>query len=195
MSRQSYQLVNPVIEGTFKDVYEGNDQYEAAEAFWLNLSKHIVGYVPRFLFTLKNISSADLHHFEVAENGKTNQYKVKELNIEIDKKLFDDFLKNIDKASATKGGGKDKRKRYSDSSSSSSSSIEYYPSTYKRTDPIAIFNYLPRVYFGPSKTVVETPVIPTVAVVSTDDSAVDALIYPVYTPAFKFMSPFVALWH
>lgn len=183
---QSYQLINPMIEGSFIDTYDAEEQLEASKKMWMNLSKHIVGYVPRFLFTMKNISTSNLHHFEVTESGSNQKYSIKELDLNIDKSVFDDFLKNVDNANKNKKGGSRKlnRKRYSSSSSSSSDS---YP-IIRRTDPIAIFNYMPRVYFAPGRTVIETPVSTTL------NPTIGTVITPIYTPVFAHMSPFIALW-
>src|SRR5439155_2801567 len=102
MPKNSYQLVNPVIEGTFKDVYDAKTAVEAAKNMWGNLSEHIIAHVPKFMFTMRNISTDELHHFEVSENRddkssskKNVSFTIDELSIKVDKKLLDDFAKKI----------------------------------------------------------------------------------------------------
>lgn len=99
MPKQSYQLVNPVIEGTFKDVYDASTPIDAAKLMWENLTEHIVSHVPKFMFTMKNISSDKFHHFEVSENGKTGSFIINTMKINTDKNAFTDFIANVDKYS------------------------------------------------------------------------------------------------
>jgi len=66
---------------------------------------------------MRDVSSGNLHHFEVGENKATSSYSIEELDLDIDKKHFDDFAKKVDKYEKEreennekqKGG---KRKRY-----------------------------------------------------------------------------------
>lgn len=146
MPKDSFQLVNPLIEGSFQDVYESTSPIDAAKSMWLNLTKHIVSHVPKFVFTMRNISSNESHHFEVNENMKGGKFTINTMDIKVDDNAIDNFIKNVDnygKIREQKGGNADDsesesgsdseddklsggkiRKRYDDSSSSSSDSAK-----------------------------------------------------------------------
>lgn len=183
--RKSYQLINPIIEGTFKDVYDAKEPINAAETMWKNLSEHIISHVPKFIFTLRELASGDLHHFEVAENKQNSTYTITRLNMNIDKKIFNNFLSRVDKYSKTleqKGG---KRKRYDDdSSSSSTTSDEPYP-TIISTSPISIFHYNTRVYYTNTDYTYRSTLNPGIVAVTT----------PIFTPVFRpALGTFVGIW-
>jgi len=179
-----------MIEGTFKNVYEANKPVKAAENLWKNLSENFISHVPKFIFTMRDVSSGNLHHFEVGENKATNSYSIEELDLVIDKKHFDDFEKKVDKYEKEreennekqKGG---KRKRYKDdsSSSSSSSSCCYYP-TIATTSPIGMFHYNTRFYYENN---------------NYNDSILNPQLYqittPLFTPIFRpSLGTFIGIW-
>ena len=183
MTKSSYQLVNPVIQGSFQDVYDAQNPLGAAKNMWTGLSEHIVAHVPKFPFTLRNISNNKYHHFEVSENGIDNSFTIKSLNLKnVNDEYFNEFATKIDNYNnkdSQKGG---RRKRYDDSSSSSSSSTDY--PVIKRTSPISIFHYTPSIYYrntGPYKTTLN----PQAVLVQT----------PIFTPIFRpVLGSFVAIW-
>ena len=186
MPKNSYQLINPVIEGTFKDVYDAVDPIDAAKHMWTSLSDNIVAHVPKFMFTMRNISSGDLHHYCVSENRATNSFTINKHEMNIDKKHFNEFAKNIDKYNTNQeiqqGGGK--RKRYSDSDSSSSSSSTDYPKL-RRTSPIAMFHYNTRVYYNDANNIYQSTLNPSAYVFNT----------PIFTPIFKpALGTFIGIW-
>lgn len=183
MPKHSYQLVNPVIEGTFKDVYDASEPIEAAKNMWTTLSEHIVAHVPKFMFTMRDISSGEHYHFEVSENRANSSFTINKLSLDIDKKLFNEFNKKIDKYTTEReeqqGGGK--RKRYDDSSSDSSSTD--YP-VIRRTSPISMFHYNTRVYYTNTNTYQST----------LNPQAV-AFTAPIFTPIFRpALGTFVGIW-
>ena len=196
MPKHSYQLINPVIEGTFKDVYDAGEPIEAAKNMWSGLSEHIVAHVPKFMFTLRDISSGDLHHFDVAENRANSSFTINKLEMNIDKKHFNDFTKRIDDYTSARekqeeeqrgggvgGVGGGKRKRYDDESSSSSESSVDYPKI-KRTSPIAMFHYNTRVYYTNTDTYQ-----------STLNPQLVAVTAPIFTPIFRpLLGTFVGIW-
>jgi hypothetical protein len=186
MPKRTYQLINPHIEGTFKDTYDAKEPIDAANSMWSNFTEHLVSHVPKFMFTMRDISSGDLHHFEVSENKQENQYTIEKLNLDINKKHFSDLAANIDnygKAREQKGGH---RRRYEDDSDSdSNSSTDVYP-TIRRTSPIAMFHYNTRVYYTPlDLKVFDSTMNPQLVAVTT----------PVFTPVFKpSLGTFVGIW-
>jgi len=190
MPKRSYQLINPHIEGTFKDVYDANEPIDAANNMWKNLTEHVISHVPRFMFTMKDISSGELHHFDVAENKNNNEYTIEKMNINVDNKHFTNLSNNIDNYTKLREqrGGKvnvPQRKRYDDEDSdSSSSSSDIYPQV-RRTSPIAMFHYNTRVYYTPHDyKVYDSTLNPQLVAVT-----------PVFTPIFKpALGTFLTIW-
>ena len=176
MPTRSYQVINPVIEGTFKDVYDAKKPIEAADEMWKNLSQHIVSHVPKFMFSMREISGGGLYHFEVSEDKQKNSYTINKLDLDIGENQFNDFLKKVDKYGKTreqKGGHRRKRYADDDSSSSSSSSSDIYPMI-RRTSPIAMFHYNTRLYYTNDNYTLST-MNPQLVEITT----------PIFTPVFQ----------
>jgi hypothetical protein len=146
MSHNTYQLVNPVIQGTFNDVVDvvGNDTgapIKAAKELWKRFTQHVSGHVPKFLFSLRNVENNRSHHFQAKERISDGSFTIKEiLDIKVDTKDIDRFHANIDNIKETditnkkqKGGRRKRYKKYNkrgraiyyDDSSSSSDSESY----------------------------------------------------------------------
>lgn len=187
-STRVYELVNPMIEGSFKNVYEANKPVKAAEDLWKNLSEHFISHVPKFIFTMRDVSSGKLHHFEVGEDKVSSSYSIEELDLDVEKKHFDDFAKKVDSYEKTreennekqKGG---KRKRYERDSSSSSSSCDYFP-TISMTSPIAMFHYGTNFYYQNN---------------NYNNSILNPQMYqvttPLFTPIFRpSLGTFIGIW-
>lgn len=187
MPTRSYQLVNPIIEGTFQDVYEAKNPITAADNMWNNLTEHIVSHVPRFMFTMKDISSGGHYNFEVTENDETGKYTIKKLNdVKVDNKDFENLLSKVDAYSkvCAQGGGKNDKKidRSNNSSSSDSdSSSSYMPPKLIKTSPIAIFHYNPYIYYRRRNTILNPQAI--------------AIRTPIFTPIFRpILRTYVGIW-
>lgn len=185
MPKNSYQLINPSIEGSFKTVYEASAPMKGAVKMWKNFAKNIYGGVPKFYFTMKNTSSGKLHNFAVREDTKTSEFTIEELDLSIDKKKFNEFAKkvqNYNKGRKTQKGGASKtgkKKRYTDSSSDSSDSDDIhtpYPPIV-RTSPITLLHYYPEIY------VRESILNPSMVAIET----------PIYTPVIRTF-PQIAIW-
>lgn len=65
----TYVLVNPHIEGSFKGKVKAKNSIEAARLIYNNLSEHFNNNIPKFLFTIQKGSSG---------KGKYYSFKVKE---------------------------------------------------------------------------------------------------------------------
>jgi len=65
----TYVLVNPHIEGSFKGKVKAKNSIEAARIIYNNLSEHFNNNIPKFLFTIQKGSSG---------KGKYYSFKVKE---------------------------------------------------------------------------------------------------------------------
>ena len=163
-----FKLVNPVIVGSFETTFETETPIKAAQQFWKALTeddKTIINNVPRFMFTLKNEDTEELHHFMVEEKpiegNKTVDFTIKVVDLNIPSKKLSRFKTKVKRAKdeATKiiktqqEGGKHK-KRYDDKDddSSSSSSSDYIYSlkhllTFRDfTQPILYWWYYPEIY-------------------------------------------------
>jgi hypothetical protein len=112
MSHRTYQLVNPVIQGTFNDVVSSEKKsINAAEEVWKRLTTHVSGHVPRFMFSLKDIENNTLTHFEAKEKISDGSYIIKEMKgLNVDVHDIDNFHEQIDRVKKNQNGGK--RKRY-----------------------------------------------------------------------------------
>jgi hypothetical protein len=120
----TYELVNPYVAGSMKKTFSENNSRIAANTAWASLSKYVTNNVPRFAFTLRNVSDGKLSHFVVKEKIAKNKdvsYSIKDLDLNLsseEEKSFAEYIKSIENKSQTiMSGGKKK----DDSSSSSDS--------------------------------------------------------------------------
>ncbi len=142
-----YSLVNPKISGTLDTNYTASSSGDAAKDAWDSLSKHIVGQVPKFPFTLKNIDSGSYHHFILKEKlteGSTSEYTIKEVKANVSDKQLDKLIEQS-------GGKKKKRSKKDDSSSDDSSEEDRVYDRVKKlvrngTYPLSYVWYNPAIY-------------------------------------------------
>jgi len=154
----TYVLVNPHIEGNFKNKITAKNSVDAARNFYKGLSKHFNNAVPKFYFTIQKGGSGKgkHYHFKVKEQRKEDDVSftlepyevVGGANIE----NFTTKLENF-KNKFAQDGGKKKSKRSKkrvDSSESSESSdnyrreSSYTPVIYNQ--PISYWWYDPSIY-------------------------------------------------
>jgi len=107
-----YELVNPLIIGSFDRTFTADNSLQAAHSAYQELSQYFVGHIPKFKFTLqrvKRVSSlhqtgggkdADYLHFEVYEtkdkkSSKGISYAIKPLNTEVHLDNFQQKLQNF----------------------------------------------------------------------------------------------------
>lgn len=162
---KSFNLVNPLIVGSFNTDYRSETGLDAANQFWNDFSTHITGNLPNIYITLREEGSQNLSHFKIGEKinkgSKTTEFTISEYNLNLTDAQSKKFLKGVEKyqnkvnatISRQTGGTiekKPEKKRYKDSSSSSSSSDsdDYYNfGKYRRlTQPITMFYYTPSIY-------------------------------------------------
>lgn len=154
----TYRLVNPHIEGSFKSKMKARNSNEAGNLFYKSLSEHFNNSVHKFYFTIQKGSSGDggLYHFEVSENRDENQvdFSIKPYTVTggANEKEFLSKLENF-KAKFNQDGGKKKKgkqmKKYDDSDLESSDSDNFYTrvkSYVPVTQPIYYYWYDPYVY-------------------------------------------------
>jgi len=177
-----YQLVNPVIVGTFENSYIGKNSDDAAKQFWENLTsenKYVTGNIPKFLFTLKDENTNELYHYVVKEKmeGRHADYVITHIDVNMNDNSKETFLNKSNEvrnfAENNMKGGKH-RKRYDEDDSSSSDSSDQdldelfnYIRLKKAVRPISYWWYTPSIYN----------------------------VNTVFTPSFVApLSPYVQLW-
>lgn len=145
-----FEVVNPIIIGTFKIKYNTTSAMDAAKMFWNEMSKIVVNEMPKTYFTLRD-KNGKLFHFKVSEkkNGKNMvDYMISPID-NIDKKSSDIIVKAFDKITLQSGGN---IKEDDDSSTSSSSSVDDVVDKFKKINarrlksPIVYYHYIPSVY-------------------------------------------------
>jgi hypothetical protein len=132
----TYKLVNPYIQGTFKRSVKATNSNEAANMFYKNLSKHFNNSIPKFYFSVQKGSSGlgKYYHFEVKENRVDDEvsFEVKKYHKGADKSNMGDFeekLNNFKAKFSQDGGKKNKKSKKSKDDSDSDfddSSEEFY---------------------------------------------------------------------
>jgi hypothetical protein len=151
----NYVLVNPYIQGEFKNTIKAKNSVEAARTFYKGLSEHFNNAVPKFYFTIQKGSSGNgkFYHFKVKENRKNDDISFTlepyEINGGSNLESFSNKLENF-KNKISQSGGKKKRKPRdsSESSDSEMSSDDYDRITrYSIIDqPIYYWWYDPSIY-------------------------------------------------
>ena len=115
-----FKLVNPVIIGTFDDTYETSSSDGAAKKFWESLTsgnKYIAGNIPKFLFTLMDMSNKELYHYMVKEklDGQIANYDITSISPDLTKDQKSNFLKEVQKVkidATQEGGASDSEKEH-----------------------------------------------------------------------------------
>jgi len=133
----SYVLVNPYIEGSFKSKIKARNSQEAAKMIYTNLSEHFNNSVPKFHFTIQKGTSSNgkMYHFKVSEEREddTVNFSIKPLTLKNEDSINREFKGRLEeiKNKLNQDGGKHRSKHsskrsISDSSDSSDSSDDYY---------------------------------------------------------------------
>jgi hypothetical protein len=135
----SYVLVNPYIDGSFKSKVKARNSQEAAKMLYTGLSEHFNNSVPAFHFTVQKGTSSKgkMYHFKVSEQREddTVNFSIKPLTLKNEDAINNEFKGRLDefKNKLNQDGGKHKSKRHSkhhdssdSSDSDSDSSSDYY---------------------------------------------------------------------
>ena len=153
----SYVLVNPYIDGSFKSEVKARNSQEAAKMLYTSLSEHFNNSIPNFYFSIQKgkSSNAKLYHFKVKESRENDvvDFSIKPINIKDEPTANSEFKGRLEefKNKMKQGGGKHKKDHNDDSSDDSdslSSSTEYYSRArqYVPTQPFYYYWYDPNVY-------------------------------------------------
>ena len=123
----NYVLVNPYIQGEFKNTIKAKNSIEAAKIFYEGLSEHFNNAVPSFYFTIQKGHSGKgkYSHFKVKETRKKSNvsFTLEPFDIlgDVNIDAFTNKLTNF-KNKIAQNGGKKKHRKSKDSSSESSNS-------------------------------------------------------------------------
>jgi hypothetical protein len=157
----SYVLVNPHIQGEFKNKIQADNSTLAAKIFYKNLSEHFNNAVPKFYFTIQKGGSGKgkYYHFESKEKKNDDEvsftikpYNMKTSDMTAFKNRLDTFKNKIQKGGDKHKSKHRKHKKHdsseSDTDSSDSESYIKNISTYTPllNQPIYYWWYDPYVY-------------------------------------------------
>ena len=113
----SYFLVNPYIQGEFKNKIKADNSVEGARQFYKALSEHFNNAVPKFYFTIQKGGSGKgkYYHFQVTEQRKNNNVSFTLESHDIigntDIESFSNRLNEFKNKFAQSGGKKKKSKK------------------------------------------------------------------------------------
>lgn len=146
MSRNSYRLINPSIEGNFNSVIKAKNSFSAGKKIYKELSKYFTNHVEDFGITIQNIETAELSHFLINEErkgAKNINYDIINTENNFPEELENTLVKKINDSESIKGGKKNRNDSdSSESSTSSSNSYNYMPNI-----PITRFSYFYLPYY------------------------------------------------
>ena len=150
-----YILLNPSIKGKkFKS--DEKTAEGAASDIWGRFSKNIKNYSPEFYFTIKNVSTDKMYHFQVNEELQNEKVKFTINKFNCEEKNEKVLLDSLD-SEVLEGGKHHRKHKHDDDSSSSSSSSDLSFKLGKRN---SINNTLSLIYY-PSIYGVRNIFIPT----------------------------------
>lgn len=138
-----FEVINPVIIGTFKVIYNEDIAIDAASKFWKDFSELIMNEMPKTYITLRD-ENGKLYHFQISE--KKNKSDIVDLTISqvelSDSKSADIVTKTYDTMKSQSGGN--------------SLNVPYViKSKIHKHQPIIYYHYIPSIYQS------ETIFIPT----------------------------------
>ena len=146
MSKNTYRLINPYIEGSIDTKARASNPFNAAKKIYKKMSDHITNQVDNFYITLENLDSGVLSHFKINEKMRNDNgdvdFKITELKGKFPEELDNKLRNSIDRA-RRKGGRPSKHKYYDDDSTSDSSSSDSYMEYFPRPINRFLYYYLP----------------------------------------------------
>ena len=137
-----YKLVNPVIKGDMKTIFDAKNPKDAAKKIWSTLSQYITNTLPRFAFTFR--ADKSYHHFLVEETieGDDVKFNLQPLKINANSKAMKDFKKQLKQM----GGNKDdKKKKKIGLDDDDLDDLKFLMNRYMR-GPITYWGYYPFLY-------------------------------------------------
>lgn len=152
-----FELVNPVIIGSFRVKYNESSAIDAAKKFWNEFSKLLVNEVPKTYFSMRD-ENGKLFHFKVTEEESSSNLADFMISpvVNINPKASELVSSNYDKMISQSGGRHrhhiddpdDSPSDSDDSSESDSEMIERFEkiNRMKRQQPIMYYHYIPSIY-------------------------------------------------
>lgn len=127
MSKKTYILVNPYIEGSLNKLVKAKNSFSAAKHLYQKMSNLFSNHVENFNFAIQNIETKDITHYNIHEKAKRHgtgvNYDLRQIPIEvIPEGINKTLIKKFDDMESEQNGGK----HIDDNSSISSSESEYY---------------------------------------------------------------------
>ena len=131
----SYVLVNPYIQGEFKNTIKAENSTIAAKQFYKNLSEHFNNAVPKFYFTIQKGASGKGKYYHFTSKEKRNNdevsftitpYNILNENMDSFKGRLEKFKNKLQKGGSSHKKHKKHKKRDSSESDSDSSDSEQY---------------------------------------------------------------------
>lgn len=206
---KKYQLINPYIVGGFKTTVHANCPIDAGKKLWSDLSDNIVGYTPKFYFSLRNVKKGGLYHFSATEehdDEDTITFKIDEIDGKVDELKLVKKIKSHLNSLKNQVGGKHHKSDDSSSSSSSTDSDEKLIKAIKKSrkrSPISFVDYFPSIYTDRNSVYVPTFGL-TTHVVPGDLIPIPPRIYlgpdllvsgPIYTTADAETNKIIVEWN
>ncbi len=171
-----YQLVNPYLRGNVDASVVASSPLKAAKAIYEKISSLMDNDVKKLNFTIQKVKkdgqvgggkSSGYFHFTATEKrkGEKAEYKIKELNVEVDGSAFSKFRKEVSGLHDMVGGKKkyddDDDDDEDDSSSSSDEKPKKRKHKYSYTIPPNSDVIIDYYYYWPLVYGVETFVVPS----------------------------------
>lgn len=164
---EEYQLINPFILGKIKTNVKSKSPINAAKKIWDTLSNDVLGYVPKFLFSIKNMKGGRVYHFsakELPNDTDTTDYEIKEIEGQLNEQIHINRIKqHIKEFKRMQLGGRKHRHHDIDDSSSSSSDSDIDRHLIKALKhrrstplPISYLDYFPPVFVNDKSVYVPT---------------------------------------
>ena len=136
----TYNLVNPHIEGSIKTSVKAKNNQVASRKLYKELSKHFSSSVPNFFFTIQKAGSDKYYNIRVrekytAENEVDSDFKIVEVkNISSKMKKFKSQVNKI--INQQDGGAKKKKSKSKSKRSKSKRSKSYMDNDYDTLDDL-----------------------------------------------------------
>jgi len=130
----NYVLVNPYIQGEFKNIIKSKNSIEAGREFYKSLSEHFNNAVPKFYFTIQKGGSGKgkYYHFKVKELRKKNDVSFSlepydilgDVNIDAFANRLSTFKDKIAQSGGKKKSKKHKKSKHKSDKSESDSDFD-----------------------------------------------------------------------
>ena len=136
MSKNTYRLINPYVEGSIDTITRSSNAFGAGKKLYNTISNYFTNHVEDFYMTIQNLETKNLTHFKINEKrskGNNVDFNLSKIEGQFPSDINNKLISSVDKLEKQSGGKKHKHHKdksttsvSSSSSSSSSSSDDYY---------------------------------------------------------------------